>query len=1362
MHAAAAPRRSTPQAPMLHAQVTGSSVPDCAHAAFFAMCALLLSATLSFAQTTVTLSPVAAGDGPFNTVVIDGVQYYQVRDYSGHPAYYMYFAVPGTYAGPVYLQVFYKDDGAGRISVQYDGTGSAYQGAEAAVNDSYGNTGSLQEADFLLSSPAFSGRQNSGADLRLYANLGTNRLTVHQVVLWTSPPPAYTAASEEPWRNPYSGPERADAVDPATLSGKVICGYQGWFSTPHDGSDKGWAHWSQNSSSIDAPTSFSMDMWPETRDYRPPEIVRAGNVTLSDGSAGYLFSPFYESTVQKHFEWMRQYGIDGVLLQRFVSGLGNADTFRQRTMVLNNVRAAAHQQGRVWAIQYDVSGCDPATVVNDLRADWIYLHDQAHVTDDGRYLRHDGKPVVSVWGFGFTSRPFAPDQAAQVLGFLQNDAVYGGLCVIGGVPSNWRTLSGDSQTDPAWTPVYRQFDILEPWSVTRYNSLSSLSTYNTNVWVPDLVDTQSRGKVYLPVVFPGFSWDNLQNLSPGSSVIPRLGGDLFWKGLATAKADGAAMIKVAMFDEVNEGTAIFKVSDNPPPASAGHFVTYDGAPPDWYLSLAGRGAALLARRTGVADERSITTNGSFEANPQDYVFPNGADAWGWHFEASSGASGSATALPAAASDGSAGVILVRESTGAGACFLAKLPSGVAETVPHEQRVYKVLLDAKNGGPHSGTGLLTLEMLFADPARNRSSSFTPAGTAFETFGAAALSDDGGKAGLSISLPDGNNSAWIDSVRLIDVTTSGNRVLNGGFEHSSAQILNWRTWDLSGAAQFTAQLDAAANSGRRALRITRTLAGADDGAVDLEDNPVPALGYEHLNIALAAKKLSGDNNTRLHLTISEYDSSHVLLRTGTRLFAPGASYEVYRGAVQATSSTREISLALRVGDLSSGIHTGSYLVDDLVVAHDDDLLTNGGFEHGADGDTAIDGWRFFATGGAAGSATVRSAASPEGYLLTELVRNKVSGGDSALVKDGTLQSDVPPEARVYKFLASGRDNGAYSGSGSMRLQSLFAAGTGETNRVISYDPQAYFERIGFTAESGTSGQAGVRLDLLDGSVNRSVYLDDVQMLDVTRGERTVNGGFENSTSRTVNWRTYSNTPGQFIASLSSDASSGNKALRIERTAVGDGTGASDAAVDLYSDRIFVRPGEFLEFSFSAKKLSGDANARPFVSLAQYAADNTSVLQTTHYYTDNPGTNAYQRFTHALTVASGGQYLDIRLRVGNVSGSDRHVGVYLVDDVSVLRNHAPVFGSAQIRKTLGMFAAIGSGYQDLDGDSEQYLYQWLRNGVAIPGATAPNLTAQGLGPADSITCVVTAYDGLQTGNSIETGSATVPVGMSGFSLE
>jgi hypothetical protein len=94
----------------------------------------------------------------------------------------------------------------------------------------------------------------------------------------------------------------------------------------------------------------------------------------------------------------------------------------------------------------------------------------------------------------------------------------------------------------------------------------------------------------MPVIFPGFSWHNL-NRNSAENQIRRLGGRFLWRQAYNAKSAGAAFVKIAMFDEVNEGTAIFKaVSSRKDAPEPGYWLTLDAdgddLPSDWYLRLA--------------------------------------------------------------------------------------------------------------------------------------------------------------------------------------------------------------------------------------------------------------------------------------------------------------------------------------------------------------------------------------------------------------------------------------------------------------------------------------------------------------------------------------------------------------------------------------------------------------------------------------------------------------------------------------------------------------------------------------------------------------------------------------------------------
>jgi hypothetical protein len=109
--------------------------------------------------------------------------------------------------------------------------------------------------------------------------------------------------------------------------------------------------------------------------------------------------------------------------------------------------------------------------------------------------------------------------------------------------------------------------------------------------------------LWIPVVYPGFSWDNLQRLPPGTSLIPRRGGRFLWEQFAALSRLGADTVYVAMFDEVDEGTAVFKVTSSPP--TQGHLVGYDGLPSDWYLRLIGEAARRLCDKQPIPFEMPL-------------------------------------------------------------------------------------------------------------------------------------------------------------------------------------------------------------------------------------------------------------------------------------------------------------------------------------------------------------------------------------------------------------------------------------------------------------------------------------------------------------------------------------------------------------------------------------------------------------------------------------------------------------------------------------------------------------------------------------------------------------------------------------
>jgi hypothetical protein len=393
------------------------------------------------------------------------------------------------------------------------------------------------------------------------------------------------AAEGLPPLTPYTGPS-TPGVDTRTLTGKVMTGYQGWFNCEGDGAGLGWTHWARQRSQPFAPGNVTVDLWPDMAETTPGERFATG-FKLATGQTAEVFSSFHADTVRRHFRWMREYGIDGAFVQRFANGLKNAATRHHKDVVLSSCREGANREGRAYAVMYDLSGL-PAGGVAQVIEDWQRLRAQMRLGHDPAYLHHRGKPLVAVWGVGFgDDRQYTLAECRSLVQFLKAD----GCTVMLGIPTGWRELNRDAAPDPALHQVLKLADVLSPWTVGRYRNPQEAARHAEKVWKPDLEWCRTHTLDYLPVVFPGFSWHNLKPEAP-LGQIPRLKGGFLWSQFTAAKAAGAAMIYVAMFDEVDEGTAIFKCT-NEPPVGPNPFLTWEGLPSDHYLWLTGEGGRLL-------------------------------------------------------------------------------------------------------------------------------------------------------------------------------------------------------------------------------------------------------------------------------------------------------------------------------------------------------------------------------------------------------------------------------------------------------------------------------------------------------------------------------------------------------------------------------------------------------------------------------------------------------------------------------------------------------------------------------------------------------------------------------------------------
>ena len=111
-------------------------------------------------------------------------------------------------------------------------------------------------------------------------------------------------------------PHSPQVVDASTIQNKVLAGYQGWA-----GVGRGtWDHWSKDGKTPN-PSSANehFEMVPQAGEYPLTALHSTGFKYKGNGSVVKLYDNAADGVVDLHFRWMKDYGMDGVLIQRFIS-----------------------------------------------------------------------------------------------------------------------------------------------------------------------------------------------------------------------------------------------------------------------------------------------------------------------------------------------------------------------------------------------------------------------------------------------------------------------------------------------------------------------------------------------------------------------------------------------------------------------------------------------------------------------------------------------------------------------------------------------------------------------------------------------------------------------------------------------------------------------------------------------------------------------------------------------------------------------------------------------------------------------------------------------------------------------------------
>ncbi len=341
--------------------------------------------------------------------------------------------------------------------------------------------------------------------------------------------------------------------------GLVMTGYQGWFCAPGSGCSHGdhknteWYHYRESDMFAPGPRRNSIDMWPDMSEYEVKYTT--DNFILPNGQKAQVYSNYDKPTVMTHFKWMKEYGIDGAFVQRFVGEVIDNPAGKDHfNTVLRHAMESSNSHQRAICVMYDLGGFTPERLTKTLEdaqsiMNTFQLKDR---TKQRFYLHQNGKPLITLWGVGFNDgRPFSLTDVETLMGDLKEM----GFSIMLGLPTYWRERRNDALPDPKLHELIKSADVIMPWFVGRYG-MENFPDFHKLI-ESDIQWCKTNGVEYAPLCFPGSSDLNMHPHHINRN--DRYKGQFLWNQMYHSIKSGAQMLYMAMFDEIDEGTALFKV-----------------------------------------------------------------------------------------------------------------------------------------------------------------------------------------------------------------------------------------------------------------------------------------------------------------------------------------------------------------------------------------------------------------------------------------------------------------------------------------------------------------------------------------------------------------------------------------------------------------------------------------------------------------------------------------------------------------------------------------------------------------------------------------------------------------------------------
>lgn len=487
-------------------------------------------------------------------------------------------AVP-TSASNLILAITYYDNSMNALWCNYTRAGSGWGTGDFKKS----NTGKWITRLIIINDAGLDGSMGYGGDIRM--GFGGEDNYIKDITVYTG--------TLNPDAEPLPSLPNAPGSE---FKGKSFAGYQLWHQAGPNPQD--WSHWAYGMLPAAGRGNHNTEMFPNLADYQNNPNVTLYNTNfanLGNGSPAKLYNSTDKGVIDVQMNLLQQSGFDGVAIQRNAP-VGRDMKYTSTDDYYVSIKNACEASGRLFYVMYcmpDVNNgaSQSADLVDGIKRDWVYQMEQIYsLTSSPAYATVNGKPVVEIWGLGYSTITVDKTQALQLAQFFKDRGCY----VIAGTPRDWRLMNEGSRTD--FADVYKAYNSISPWTVGAYNDTTGADNYRNNYMVADKQYCDQNGMDFYPVIFPGSAWS--QHVSGYPNDTRRLGGQFLWKQAKNIKSIHVPSMYFAMLDEFEESTNIISAAtdyfDIPTDQYFGT-LSMDGiwTSSDYYLRLAGAAARML-------------------------------------------------------------------------------------------------------------------------------------------------------------------------------------------------------------------------------------------------------------------------------------------------------------------------------------------------------------------------------------------------------------------------------------------------------------------------------------------------------------------------------------------------------------------------------------------------------------------------------------------------------------------------------------------------------------------------------------------------------------------------------------------------